>query len=39
MIKDRRKPVKDYLAGIARTIFAPALSRNGTNPANEIEDT
>jgi hypothetical protein len=36
MIKYRRKPVKDYLAGVARTIPAPTLSRNGTNPAKDI---
>jgi hypothetical protein len=36
MIKYRRKPVKDYLAGVARTIFASTLLKNGTTPANNI---
>jgi hypothetical protein len=33
MIKYGRKPVKDYLAGVAGTIFAPTFSLNGTIPA------
>jgi hypothetical protein len=37
MIRYRRKPVKDYLAGVARTIFTPTLSRNGTTPATALK--
>jgi hypothetical protein len=36
MIRYRRNPVKDYLARVARTIFTPTLSTNGTTPADTI---
>jgi hypothetical protein len=37
MIKYRWKPVKDYLAGVAGTISAPTLARNGTTPATILK--
>jgi hypothetical protein len=37
MIKYRRKPVKDYLAGVFRTIIVPAFAKNGTTPAKNIK--
>jgi hypothetical protein len=37
MIEHRQKPVKDYLARGARTIFVPTFSQNGTTPAKQIK--
>jgi hypothetical protein len=37
MIKYRRNPVKDYLAGVARTLLALTITPNGINPATILK--